>query len=146
MTTVEPPIAHLTQQELSDNDKRILAGLEDWLSQVGFDSQSHICTDQSLGEKWALLCEMDLIKKVRALLQGQSFNWWASSSLVQFIRLDVYQLLVHQNLSIQKAPQTQKPQPPWHQCGLYKAIQPYQDRMQSEGQRFCHWPSAGLHT
>ena len=74
MSTVEPPIPHLTQQKLSDNNKRILAGLEDWLSHVVFDPKSNICTDKSLGEKWALLCEMDLIKKVRILLQCQSFD------------------------------------------------------------------------
>ena len=74
MSTVELPIPHLTQQELSNNNKTILIGLENWLSHLVFDSKSNIYTDKSLSKKWALLCKMNLIKKVRILLQCQSFN------------------------------------------------------------------------
>ena len=59
---------HLTQHELSRKDKDILAGLEDWLSHAVFDSKNNICIDARLSEKWELLCGMDLIKEVRALL------------------------------------------------------------------------------
>jgi hypothetical protein len=70
MSAAGPPIPHLTQQELSHKDKGILAGLEDWLSQAIFDPKSNMCTDKSLGEKWALLCDMDLVKEVRILPQS----------------------------------------------------------------------------
>lgn len=63
MSTTDPPIPHLTQEELSEGDKGILAGLEGWVSHAAFDPTSNICTDSSLREKWALLCNMDLIKK-----------------------------------------------------------------------------------
>ena len=74
MSTAEPPIPHLTQQELSDKDKGILAGLENWVSHAVFDPTTNTCIDKSLGEKWALLCEMDLIKKVRVLFQCQNLS------------------------------------------------------------------------
>lgn len=59
---------HLTQHELSPKDKDILASLEDWLSHADFDSRNNICIDARLSEKWDLLCGMDLIREVRALL------------------------------------------------------------------------------
>lgn len=64
MSSAELNISHLTQNELSSKDKTILAGLEDWLSSAVFDPTSHVCADKDLSEKWALLKEMDLIKKV----------------------------------------------------------------------------------
>lgn len=62
MSTAGLPTEHLTQQELSEKDKGILAGLESWLCHAVFDARSSTCTDSSLGEKFALLREMDLAK------------------------------------------------------------------------------------
>jgi hypothetical protein len=58
--------AHLTQQELREKDKGILPGLVTWISHAAFDPTSNVCIGSGLAEKWALLLEMDLIKKVRA--------------------------------------------------------------------------------
>jgi len=69
MSSAELDISHLTQKELSPKDKKILEGLEEWLSSADFDPRTNTCTDKRLVEKWALLCEMDLIKKVRVLFQ-----------------------------------------------------------------------------
>lgn len=63
MSSAELDISHLTQKELSPKDKKILVGLQDWLSTAVFDPKNNICADKSLGDKWALLSEMDLIKK-----------------------------------------------------------------------------------
>lgn len=60
MSSAKLDVSHLKQKELSAKDTRILAGLEDWLSSAVFDPKSNICTDKSLGEKWALLSEMGL--------------------------------------------------------------------------------------
>jgi len=59
---------HLTQHELSPKDKDILPGLEDWLFHAVFDSKNNVCIDARLSENWELLCGMDLIREVRALL------------------------------------------------------------------------------
>jgi len=74
MSTAAPLIPHLTQQKLSDKDKGILAGLEGWLSQAVCDPKSNTCTDKSLSEKRALLCDMDLTKEVSVLLQYESIK------------------------------------------------------------------------
>jgi hypothetical protein len=73
MSTTDPPIPHLTQQELSEKDKGILAGLVVWVSQAAFDPTSNVCTGPDLAEKWASLLEMDLIKKVRASFPSLDF-------------------------------------------------------------------------
>ena len=64
MSTSKTHNPHLTQEKLSDKDKGILAGLEDWLSHAVFD-ENNMCIDKQLAKKWALLCEMDLIKEVK---------------------------------------------------------------------------------
>lgn len=72
MAAAESPILHLEQRELSVKDKGILADLEGWLSIAKFEdthSGGKICTDEKLGEKWALLRTMDFIQKVCELLQ-----------------------------------------------------------------------------
>ncbi len=71
MSTTEQATPHLMQDPLTDNDKGILKGLEDWLSHAVFDPKSNICIDKSLGKTWNLLCEMDLIKKVGLFFQCQ---------------------------------------------------------------------------
>ena len=74
MSSAELDIPHLTQKEMSPKDKKILAGLEDWLSSAVFDPKSNICADKSLGDKLALLSEMDLIKKVVSLFLCLNFS------------------------------------------------------------------------
>lgn len=64
MSAAGQPTEHLTQQELSEKDKGILAGLKNWLCHAMFDARSNICIDSSLSEKCALLREMDLTKSV----------------------------------------------------------------------------------
>lgn len=67
MSTAEPAISHLTQQELSERDKATLTGLEKWLSKAKFEKKKEnceLCVDKELDEKWALLRDMDFIKKV----------------------------------------------------------------------------------
>ncbi len=51
-----------------------MEGLEDWLSSAEFEPITNICTDKRLSEKWALLREMDLAKKVGILSQCQNFS------------------------------------------------------------------------
>ena len=71
MSTPEPVISHLTQQELSEKDKATLAQLETWLSKAEFEKKKEnieLCVDKELNDKWALLRNMDFIKKVRCLV------------------------------------------------------------------------------
>ncbi len=74
MSSTGTAIPHLTQQRLSPKDKAIMEGLEDWLSSAEFEPITNICTDKRLSEKWALLREMDLAKKVGILSQCQNFS------------------------------------------------------------------------
>ncbi len=72
MSTADPAILHLTQQELSEHDKAILAGLEAWLSKAKFGKKHaddfESCVDDELPKKLTLLKDMDLIKKVRQVV------------------------------------------------------------------------------
>ena len=68
MSTEESATSHLTQQELSEKDRLILRDLESWLSQAKFEKKKEnieLCVDKALNEKWALLRNMDSIKRVR---------------------------------------------------------------------------------
>ncbi len=67
-------LASHTERTERAEDQKILAGLEDWLSSAVFDPKSNICADKSLGEKWALLSEIDLIKEVRLLFHCLDFS------------------------------------------------------------------------
>lgn len=75
MSSTELDISHLTKIELTAEDKQILAGLGDWLSSAVFGPKTNTCADKSLGEKWALLSEMDLVKKVRSLFICLGNSW-----------------------------------------------------------------------
>lgn len=56
--------AYLTQEELSAADKAVLAGISEWLSHADFDPNTNVCIDKSLQEKWALLRDIEFIRKV----------------------------------------------------------------------------------
>lgn len=70
MNTAGPSAAHLTQEKLSDKDKEILAGLQDWVSHADFEPKSKICIDKSLGEKRPLIYGLDVMKKVSPTLRS----------------------------------------------------------------------------
>ena len=74
MSSAELVVTHLTQQELSQKDKDILAVLKDWVAVAEFNSKTNVCTDRNLGEKWTLLSEMDLVKKVACWSQSSLFT------------------------------------------------------------------------
>ena len=70
MSTVKPDIPHLTQEKLGDKDKTILAGFVEWLAGATFRKKKttddfELCVDSELPEKWKLLEDMDLVKKVQ---------------------------------------------------------------------------------
>ena len=67
--TAKSAMEHLTQRELSQHDRDVLAGLQHWLSQAEFKDDGEggdMCVDKQLGEKWTLLCATDLVKQVWA--------------------------------------------------------------------------------
>ena len=66
-STAEPARSHLAQQALSSKDKAVLAELEKWLPTARFEkcaTNVEICVDKELPTKWALLMDMDLVKRV----------------------------------------------------------------------------------
>lgn len=64
MCTAEPALSHLTQLELSENDKAILVGSEAWLFKANFERTTddfEVCVDPMI---WKWLESMDFIKEV----------------------------------------------------------------------------------
>lgn len=68
MSTPETTPPPLRQLELSDSDKAILNGLQNWLSGAYFEVQPNndiqICRDEEYTKKLELLKSLDLVSKV----------------------------------------------------------------------------------
>lgn len=71
MSVLAEPPPHLTQEELSSKDQRILAGFADWLMYAQFDPKIKKCTDGNLPKEWKRLKEMDFVRKVTPTLVFQ---------------------------------------------------------------------------
>ncbi len=69
MSTTKSALWHLKQEKLESEDQEILTGIEDWVSKAKFEKKNaddfELCVDNGLSDKWKLLKDMDLIKKVR---------------------------------------------------------------------------------
>lgn len=65
MATVVP-VAHMQEEQLSQKDQQILAGVISWVADAAFDPETNICTDAGLSTKRVTLSGMDLVKKVRS--------------------------------------------------------------------------------
>jgi len=68
MSTTKSAISHLTQEPLSSNDQKVLAGIQDWTRKAKFEKINEdnfeLCVDDGLSGRWTLLNDMDLVKKV----------------------------------------------------------------------------------
>ena len=68
MSTTKPAISHLTQESLSCNDQKILAGIVDWTCRANFEKKKvdnfELCVNDGLSEIWTSLKGMDLVQKV----------------------------------------------------------------------------------
>lgn len=68
MSTTKSTIPHLTQEPLSSNDQKILAGIEDWTCKAKFEKMNvdnfELCVDDGLSGPWTLLKDMDLVREV----------------------------------------------------------------------------------
>ncbi|KAI9888429.1 MAG: hypothetical protein M1814_000491 [Vezdaea aestivalis] len=70
MATAESP-KHLAQQELSENDKIVIEGLQNWLQNARFEYKNkdnfQVCVDDEMSGKILGLMNMELFTKVKLI-------------------------------------------------------------------------------